>query len=46
MNPVIDVLPSSEVDRLERLWRQLLAHHSREAAHLAALGAVRSPEDS
>jgi ribosomal protein S18 acetylase RimI-like enzyme len=46
MNPVIDVLASSEVDCLERLWGQLLAHHSREAAHLAALGAVRSPEDS
>ncbi|WP_330173196.1 GNAT family N-acetyltransferase [Streptomyces sp. NBC_01498] len=46
MNPVIDVLTSSEVDRLERLWGQLLAHHSREAAHLAALGPVRPPEDS
>ena len=46
MNPVIDVLASSEVDCLERLWGQLLVHHSREAAHLAALGAVRSPEDS
>lgn len=46
MNAVIDVLASSEVDCLERLWGQLLVHHSREAAHLAALGAVRSPEDS
>ncbi|MEU6806094.1 GNAT family N-acetyltransferase [Streptomyces neyagawaensis] len=46
MNPVIDVLASSEVDCLERLWGQLLAHHSREAAHLTALGAVRSPEES
>jgi ribosomal protein S18 acetylase RimI-like enzyme len=46
MNPVIDVLAVSEVDCLEQLWGQLLAHHSREAAHLSALGAVRSPEDS
>ncbi|GLX49059.1 hypothetical protein Shyhy01_20090 [Streptomyces hygroscopicus subsp. hygroscopicus] len=46
MNPVIDVLAASEVDCLEPLWGQLLAHHGREAAHLAALGAVRSPEDS
>ncbi|MFF7262031.1 GNAT family N-acetyltransferase [Streptomyces sp. NPDC008159] len=46
MDPVIDVLAASEVDCLEHLWGQLLAHHSREAAHLAALGAVRSPEDS
>ncbi|MEU9221040.1 GNAT family N-acetyltransferase [Streptomyces sp. NPDC048376] len=46
MNPVIDVLASSEVDCLERLWGQLLAHHTREAAHLAALGTVRPPEDS
>ena len=46
MNPVIDVLASSEVDCLEHLWGQLLVHHSREAPHLAALGAVRSPEDS
>lgn len=46
MNPVIDVLPPSEVDRLERLWGQLLVHHTRQATHLAALGAVRSPEDS
>ncbi|MGV4986790.1 N-acetyltransferase family protein [Streptomyces sp. NPDC001709] len=46
MNPVIDVLAPSEVDCLERLWGQLLLHHSREAAHLTALGAVRSPEDS
>ena len=46
MNPVIDVLAPSEVDCLEHLWGQLLVHHSREAAHLAALGAVRSPEDS
>ncbi|MEW1860276.1 GNAT family N-acetyltransferase [Streptomyces sp. NPDC088194] len=28
------------------MWGQLLAHHSREAAHLAALGAVRPPEES
>jgi ribosomal protein S18 acetylase RimI-like enzyme len=46
MNPVIDVLAASEVDCLEQLWSQLLVHHSREAAHLAALGALRSPEDS
>lgn len=46
MHPVIDVLPPAEVDSLERLWGQLLAHHSREAAHLSALGTVRSPEDS
>jgi ribosomal protein S18 acetylase RimI-like enzyme len=46
MPPVIDVLDPSELDRLEHLWSQLLAHHSREAAHLAALGAVRPPEES
>ncbi|MEU0030876.1 GNAT family N-acetyltransferase [Streptomyces sp. NPDC006335] len=46
MNPVIDVLAPSEVDCLERLWGQLLVHHSREAAHLAALGTVRSSEES
>ncbi|WP_078912782.1 GNAT family N-acetyltransferase [Streptomyces sp. NRRL S-646] len=46
MNPVIDGLAASEVDCLEHLWGQLLAHHSREAAHLTALGGVRSPEDS
>lgn len=46
MNPVIDVLAASEVDCLEHLFGQLLAHHSREAAHLGALGTVRSPEDA
>lgn len=46
MNPVIDVLPSSEVDRLSHLWQQLLAHHSEVAGHLTTLGAVREPEDS
>ena len=46
MQPVIDVLAPSEVDCLERLWGQLLAHHTQAAEHLAALGAVRSPEDS
>ena len=46
MNPVIDVLEPSEVDCLERLWGQLLVHHSREAAHLAVRGTVRSPEGS
>lgn len=46
MNPVIDVLASSDVDRLERLWKQLLAHHSQAAGHLTSLGAVRPPEDS
>jgi GNAT superfamily N-acetyltransferase len=43
---VIAVLPAAEIDRLEPLWAQLLAHHSRDAEHLAALGAVRSREDS
>ncbi|WP_335970607.1 GNAT family N-acetyltransferase [Streptomyces sp. CA2R106] len=46
MNPVIEVLAASEVDRLEHLWGQLLGHHSRQAPHLAALGAVRTPEES
>ncbi|WP_405875955.1 MULTISPECIES: GNAT family N-acetyltransferase [unclassified Streptomyces] len=46
MNPVIDVLASSEVDSLERLWGQLLIHHSQGAPHLEALGEVRSPEES
>ncbi|MBL1093372.1 MULTISPECIES: GNAT family N-acetyltransferase [Streptomyces] len=46
MNPVIDVLASSDVDCLERLWKQLLVHHSRAAGHLTSLGAVRPPEDS
>lgn len=46
MNPVIEVLASSEVDDLEFLWKQLLVHHSRKAGHLASLGAVRTPEDS
>ena len=46
MNPVIDVLPASEVDCLERLWGQLLVHHAQQAPHLTALGALRSPEDS
>lgn len=35
-----------QIDRLEPLWAQLLAHHSQQAAHLAALGAVRPPRDS
>lgn len=43
---MIEVPSPAEVDRLESLWGQLLAHHSREAAHLAALGAVRPPEES
>jgi ribosomal protein S18 acetylase RimI-like enzyme len=46
MNPVIDVLAPSEIDRLEQLWGQLLAHHNEAAGHLAALAPVRSPEDS
>lgn len=43
---MIAVLPAAEIDRLEPLWAQLLAHHSLDAKHLAALGAVRSREDS
>ncbi|MDH6522567.1 ribosomal protein S18 acetylase RimI-like enzyme [Streptomyces sp. SAI-135] len=46
MHPVIDVLASSDVDRLERLWKQLLVHHDRAAGHLTSLGAVRPPEES
>ena len=46
MEPVIDVLAASQIDRLEPLWAQLLAHHSQQAGHLAALGAVRPPADS
>jgi ribosomal protein S18 acetylase RimI-like enzyme len=46
MNPVIEVLPVSEVDSLEGLWHQLLAHHGRAAGHLTSLGALRTPEDS
>jgi GNAT superfamily N-acetyltransferase len=46
VEPVIAVLPAAEIDRLEPLWAQLLAHHSLDAEHLAALGAVRSREDS
>lgn len=46
MGPVIDVLHADEVDCLQRLWVQLLAHHSRVAPQLATLGAVRSPADS
>ncbi|MFI2206644.1 GNAT family N-acetyltransferase [Streptomyces sp. NPDC020192] len=46
MNAVIEVLAPSDVDRLERVWKQLLVHHSRTAGHLTSLGAVRPPEDS
>ncbi|WP_160159357.1 GNAT family N-acetyltransferase [Streptomyces sp. SLBN-118] len=46
MNPVIDVLAASEIDHLEGLWGQLLAHHSKKAPHLAELGALRSPAES
>lgn len=46
MEHVIDVLAASQIDRLEPLWAQLLTHHSQQAAHLAALGAVRPPRDS
>ncbi|WP_328677530.1 hypothetical protein OG905_25490 [Streptomyces sp. NBC_00322] len=45
MNPVIDVLAASEVDRLEDLWGQLLAHHSQKAPHLGELDAVGSSEE-
>ena len=46
MEPVIDVVAVSEVDRLKPPRGQLLVHHSRVVGYLAALGAVRSPEDS
>lgn len=46
MSPVLDVLAPSEVDRLERLWGLLLAHHDRQAPHLAALGPLRPPAES
>lgn len=46
MEPVIDILPASAIDRLEGLWGQLLLHHSRTAQHLAALGALHTPQDS
>jgi ribosomal protein S18 acetylase RimI-like enzyme len=46
MRPVIEVLAADDIDCLEPLWVQLLAHHSRGAPHLAELGAVRSPADS
>jgi hypothetical protein len=46
MEPVIDVVAVSEVDRLKPPRGQLLVHHSRVVGYPAALGAVRSPEDS
>lgn len=46
MEPVINVVAASQIDRLEPLWAQLLAHHAQQAAHLAALGAIRPPGDS
>jgi hypothetical protein len=46
MEPVIDVVAVSEVDRLKPPRGRLLVHHSRVVGYLAALGAVRSPEDS
>jgi ribosomal protein S18 acetylase RimI-like enzyme len=46
LEPRIDILPASELDRLEPLWAQLLAHHVEEAPHLVALGSVCSPADS
>ena len=46
MEPVIDVVAVSEVDRLKPPRGQLLVHHGRVVGYLAALGAVRSPEDS
>jgi hypothetical protein len=46
MEPVIDVVAVCEVDRLKPPRGQLLVHHSRVVGYLAALGAVRSPEDS
>jgi hypothetical protein len=46
MEPVIDVAAVSEVDRLKPPRGRLLVHHSRLVGYLAALGAVRSPEDS
>ena len=46
MEPVIDVVAVSKVDRLKPPRGQLLVHHSRVVGYLAALGAVRSSEDS
>jgi ribosomal protein S18 acetylase RimI-like enzyme len=46
VQPVIDALPPADIDRLEPLWRQLLAHHVAQAPHLSRLGAVRSATDS
>jgi ribosomal protein S18 acetylase RimI-like enzyme len=46
MELLVSDLVAAEVDSLEPLWRQLLIHHSQVAPQLAALGAVRAPEDS
>lgn len=46
MDFAIEELPVAALDELAPLWQQLLAHHSRQAPHLAQLGPVRSPESS
>ena len=46
MGSVICDLPAADIDRLEGLWRELLAHHLAAAPHLAALGPTRDPADS
>ena len=46
MGSVICDLPAADIDRLEGLWRELLAHHLAAAPHLAALGPARDPADS
>ncbi|WP_441247188.1 GNAT family N-acetyltransferase [Kitasatospora sp. McL0602] len=42
----IEGLAAEDIDRAEPLWAQLLAHHVRAAPQLAALGAVRTAEES
>jgi ribosomal protein S18 acetylase RimI-like enzyme len=46
MDYAIGVLPAAQIDRLQGLWQELLDHHLQGAQHLAALGPVRSAEDS
>jgi ribosomal protein S18 acetylase RimI-like enzyme len=46
MGYVIDVLPATDIDRLEPLWEELLSHHLRDAPHLAVLGPPRTHDDS
>jgi ribosomal protein S18 acetylase RimI-like enzyme len=46
MEYVIRDLPVADIDQLEGLWQELLAHHLAAAPHLAAIGAARDPLDS